>query len=74
MNLGFLLPWRPITRFSYLRENASDFQISLKKNCSKKGYNPELSNKPFDKKRDILLESNLQLKEYFKDKINSNFV
>lgn len=41
-------------------------------NLTLTGYNPELSNKPFDKKRDILLESNLQLNEYFKDKINWN--
>ena len=41
-------------------------------NLTLTGYNPELSNKPFDKKRDILLESHLQLNEYFKDKINWN--
>ncbi len=38
-------------------------------NLTLTGYNPELSNKPFDKKRDILLESHLELNEYFKNKI-----
>lgn len=37
-------------------------------NLTLTGYNSELSNYPFSKKREILLESKLRLNEYFKDK------
>lgn len=37
-------------------------------NLTLTGYNSELSNYPFSKKRDILLESKLKLNEYFQEK------
>ena len=41
-------------------------------NLTLTGYNPELSNHPFPKKREILLESHLELNQYFQEKTTWN--
>jgi hypothetical protein len=53
-------------------EETHELHLHVIGNLTLTGYNPELSNLPFDKKKAILAESHLEINKYFASKQDWN--